>query len=665
MSHDAAPPASAGRHGAVDFLRRVVDPRAVLVFLLAYAVRIVYVLQIRHMPYFDVPLVDGPNYFRMATAIASGSLTGGHEVFWQPPLYSYFLALLFVTVGTRMEAIYAVQAAIGSLSCVLVYAIGRRLFGPRAALCAGLVMALYGPLVHFDAQPLIPVLHIVLVLGGLLMLLRRRGFGAGVLWGLAATATPNILFAVPAASWWAWRRIRTLAMPGLFVLGVALPVLAVAARNWMVAGETVLISSNGGINFYIGNNPDYDRTIRLRPGGEFERLAQEPENLGIVKASARSRYFAGRAWQFLREYPAEAFRLYARKARDLVAGREIPRNQDPYVYRRESSLFSLLLWRSFVSFPFGLVAPLALAALVAGSRGSSDDRRSGVRLLLLYAASYALSILLFFPTDRYRLSLVPVMALLSGNLLAAVPASLRRPGVIAALLGGLVLFNLDALHPGESYPEEEALNRAYALRSKGRVEEARDAYLQAILLNPRRIDAYNSLATMAAEQGRWDEAVARYTDLLEVAPDFVDVRRSRGEAYLALGRKEDARREWQVAIHLAPGAGLALADLCMSYYDEGVLVDGAPYCEQGVRVRPDLPETHLAMGLVARALRQRDRARAELTEASRLFPAGAPGRARAEEILDRMRRHDERVPGGAPPPVPQPETDRGQEDQRK
>jgi tetratricopeptide (TPR) repeat protein len=311
------------------------------------------------------------------------------------------------------------------------------------------------------------------------------------------------------------------------------------------------------------------------------------------------------------------------------------------------------------------VAPLALAGLVAGSRGSSDDRRSGVRLLLLYAASYALSILLFFPTDRYRLPLVPVMALLSGNLLAAVPASLRRPGVIAALLGGLVLFNLDALHPGESYPEEEALNRAYALRSKGRVEEARDAYLQAILLNPRRIDAYNSLATMAAEQGRWDEAVARYTDLLEVAPDFVDVRRSRGEAYLALGRNEDARREWQVAIHLAPGAGLALADLCMSYYDEGVLVDGAPYCEQGVRVRPDLPETHLAMGLVARALRQRDRARAELTEASRLFPAGAPGRARAEEILDRMRRHDERVPGGAPPPVPQPKTDRGQEDQRR
>jgi len=188
-----------------------------------------------------------------------------------------------------------------------------------------------------------------------------------------------------------------------------------------------------------------------------------------------------------------------------------------------------------------------------------------------------------------------------------------------------------------------------AVLSLARTGEARDAYLQAIALNPRRIDPYNALAAIAAERGRWDEAAERYTELLEIAPDFVDVRRSLGEAYLASGRKEDARREWRIAIQLAPGAGLALADLCMSYYDEGVLVDAAPYCERAVQARPDLPETHFAMGLVARALRRRDRARAELAEAVHLFPQGAPGRRRAEEILDRMRRHDERLPEGAPP----------------
>jgi len=530
MRSTPAPPDSAPRYGRLDF-------RSFVVFGVALTIRLVYVAQIRGAPYFDVPLVDGPNYFRMADAIASGSLTGGHEVFWQPPLYPYFLALLFVTIGRGMAGIYAVQAAVGSLSCVLVYLIGRRLFDQSAALCAGLIAALYGPLVYFDAQPLVPVLHVVLVLAAMLLLLRGAAFGAGAAWGLAAAATPNILLVVPAASWWIGRRLRSRAA-WLFVLGVALPVLVVAARNLVVAGDTVLISSNGGLNFYVGNNPDYERTIRLRPGGEFERLAQEPGNLGIVKPSARSRYFASRAWRFLRDYPGEALRLYARKSLDLVAGREIPRNQDAYVYRRESTLLALLLWRHGVSFPFGVIAPLALAGLAAGWRGDPDpDRRAGLRLLLLYAAFYSLSVVVFFPTDRYRLPLVPVAALLAGRFLAGGRDAVRRPHVIAALLCGVVLFNLDAFNPGESYPEEEALNRAYALRSKGRVEEARDAYRQAIALNPHRIDPYNSLAAMAADEGRWDEAIRRYTELLQEAPDFVDVRRSLGEAYLAAGLK--------------------------------------------------------------------------------------------------------------------------------
>src|SRR5262245_32203737 len=240
----------------------------------------------------------------------------------------------------------------------------------------------------------------------------------------------------------------------------------------------------------------------------------------------------------------------------------------------------MLLWRLGVSFPFGVVAPLALASCFMASSGSRDgeteatgrnDRRDGGMLLLLFAGSYALSVLAFFPTDRYRLPLVPIAALGAGRLVADIGTALKSPRVLAALAFGLVLFNLDALRPSEAYPEEEALNRAYALRMKGRTEEARDAYLEAMALNPRRIDPYNSLATMAAEQGRWEETVQRYLALLEIAPDFADVRRSLGEAYLALGRKEEARREWEIAVQLAPGLGLALADLCMSYYDDGRL----------------------------------------------------------------------------------------------
>ncbi len=631
--------------------------RSLWLFVFALLVRLIYVAQIRSAPTFDVPLVDGANYFRTASAIASGDLLGGSQAFWQPPLYPYFLALLLRIFGANMAAIYVVQGALGALSCVLVYALGRRLFGERAAVAASVIMALYGPLIHFDAQPLIPVLHIALMLGGLLLIVRaaaipepglspRRDWAmAGLLFGLSAIATPNLLLAVPLVVFWSPRRTRRVIAPALFLLGVTVPVALVTARNLAVSGEAVLISSNGGINFYIGNNPDYDKTIRIRPGGEFERLAQEPENLGIVGAAARSRYFVARSWDFIAGYPGAALRLYLRKGIDLVAGREIPRNQDQYVYRSYSTLLALLLWRAGVAFPFGVVAPLALAGACAGPRPPT----SGRSVLLMVAAAYALSILLFFPTDRYRLPLVPIAALFAGAALGAPTSTWRRPAFIAALLAGLILFNLDAFRAGELYPEEEALNHATALRMKGRLEEARAEYRRALAIQPDRIDAYNALASMAAQEGKWQDAADLYRELLELAPDFVEVRHSLGQAYLALGRKEEARREWRIAASLAPGAGQALADLCLSFLDEGALGVAEPSCRQGAAVRPDLPETHFALGMYARAMHDRQLARVELKEAARLFPRDHPGRRRAEEILERMRRRDEvpSAPSGA------------------
>jgi 4-amino-4-deoxy-L-arabinose transferase-like glycosyltransferase len=251
--------------------------RSLWVLLIALALRLIYVAQIRDAPYFEVPLVDGANYVRTAGVIAGGDLLAGPQVFWQAPLYPYFLALLMGLFGLGLGQVYVIQALIGAFSCWLVYRIGRRLFGDREALWAALVMACYGPLIFFDAQPLIPVLHILLTLAGILFLLRAGGVGpagdepgankgptvagagrgrdwglAGLFWGLSATATPNILLAVPVAAWWVLRRERAAGSPlrrrwwgcvALFLAGVAIPVMAVTVRNLAVAGEPVLIST--------------------------------------------------------------------------------------------------------------------------------------------------------------------------------------------------------------------------------------------------------------------------------------------------------------------------------------------------------------------------------------------------------------------------------------
>ncbi|MGD8377840.1 MAG: glycosyltransferase family 39 protein, partial [Acidobacteriota bacterium] len=494
-----------------------------LLFLLALAVRLIHVLSIAGLEWFDVPLVDGINYFRTANTIASGDLLAGTAPFWQPPLYPYFLAALIALFGQRMIWIYGVQVVVGSLSCVMTWSLGRRVFSPAAGVWGGAITALYGPLIYFDAQPLVPVVHIALALAGILLVLRAAGIPGGrpggeALWalaglclGLAAIATANLLLVLPVVALWTWRRTRPARGPVLLLTVLAaLPVLLVAARNVAVSGEPVLISSNAGINLFIGNNPDYERTVHIRPGGEFEALAQQPENQGILSASGKSRYFARRALAFLAGDPGLAARVYLRKLGELIAGREVPRNEDLYGYREHSPVLRLLLWRAGVSFPFGLVAPLALAGMLISRRGTREGngreerRRAGRRLLLGFLLVYAATILLFFPTGRYRLPLVPVLAVFAGGFLAAGPAGWRRPAALAGLAAGLLLFNLDALHPSERWPEEEALNRAYALQVKGRMEEARREYERALALDPRRIDPHNSLAVMAAARGDWE-----------------------------------------------------------------------------------------------------------------------------------------------------------------
>ena len=66
---------------------------AVGIFLLALAVRLVYLWQMRSSAWFDALMMDAEYHDQWAQAIISGKdFTGG--AFFRAPLYPYFLALV-------------------------------------------------------------------------------------------------------------------------------------------------------------------------------------------------------------------------------------------------------------------------------------------------------------------------------------------------------------------------------------------------------------------------------------------------------------------------------------------------------------------------------------------------------------------------------------------
>ena len=56
--------------------------------------RLFYLYEYSHSPFFDSPIVDANSFLRQALFIAEGNWLGKEEPFWQPPLYIYFLSLI-------------------------------------------------------------------------------------------------------------------------------------------------------------------------------------------------------------------------------------------------------------------------------------------------------------------------------------------------------------------------------------------------------------------------------------------------------------------------------------------------------------------------------------------------------------------------------------------
>ncbi|HKW51548.1 MAG TPA: glycosyltransferase family 39 protein, partial [Candidatus Eisenbacteria bacterium] len=233
-------------------------------FLAALALRVAHILAMRGSPYFTHPVIDAWTYHDAARSILAGH---GHPdtVFWQPPGYSYFLALVYAITGpTDFFAPRLVQAILGSAAAVLTAWIGARQFGPRVGLAAGAIVALYGTLIYFDGELLGVSVTVALQLIAVALAVAAAGvarpgrlwFGAGLAAGAASLVTAPTLLFVPIFAAFARRRAH------LVILAAALAIAPVTIRNAVKGGEAVLISTNAGINLYIGNNPRYDETIQ-------------------------------------------------------------------------------------------------------------------------------------------------------------------------------------------------------------------------------------------------------------------------------------------------------------------------------------------------------------------------------------------------------------------
>ena len=582
-------------------------------FLLALGVRLVYLSQIKSSPFFSIPLVDAKTYVDQASQIAGGDWLGD-KPFWQPPLYPYFLGVLYALFGERYGVFRAVQFVLGASSCVLIYLIGKRLFNSTVALVAGSMACFYGVFIYFEGELLPPAIAVFLDLAFVLMLLWtreapgvKRGLCSGVVLGLSAITVPNVLLFLPVASVWLWlgrrragydRRKLLACTLGLWV-GTFSMIAAVSVRNYVVGGDRMLISANAGVNFYIGNNPDYDRTVRIRPGPEWDDLLMLPVSEGVERPSERSRFFLSKSWTFMRERPGAYVRLLFRKLGLFWHGNEIKRNSDIYFARQYSWLLSALLWKRGVALPFGVVAPLGLIGILVCLR-----RWREMFLPLGFVLSYMVSVILFFVCARYRAPVIPFLLLFASYAICWGVGRIRsgqytHPAL--ALLGGAVLCGALNLRVGamDSVRDPEVhFNLGYAYRQKGMYARATEEYRRTVQLDPRHIKARSDLASMYALRGMFEKAILEYKRALELEPGSVELTYNLASAYLSQGRYREAIKQYEKAMDLGYRGATGHLSLGYAYMQEGMTDEALRKYLRAIQADSSLVDAHLYLAVL-------------------------------------------------------------------
>jgi tetratricopeptide (TPR) repeat protein len=473
-------------------------------------------------------------------------------------------------------------------------------------------------------------------------------------------------------------------------LGTVVVIAPVTIRNWVVSKEFVLLTTGGGEVFFIGNNADanglYVPPPFVRPDPKYEHadfIDRGSEIAGHPLTPMESSWFWFREGaKFIADSPLQWLRLEGRKLFFFWNWYELPDNLDYSVLQWFSPLLRGLnavwppqtwpapevptgggVWmqmRAHLYSTFGLLAPLGILGMIV-----AWPRRRSLSPLYVLLFGYMGTVLLFFNFSRFRVPVVPILALYAaagtlalgraiGRAARWSSALLRRSGDLSqrgrellpkgaewlAVSGFVVAFVVTNLeYPRGVVPAiEQALLIGNAYYGLGEADKALQSYTSGLILlgeGPQGEEGdallreqFGSRVTRAAVARELEvESVARGPQykgihlgihhgigiaLVQQAQTLLDAGR-RAEAMTVLDR---AIAQFDEALRIAPSYLVSHRKLARAYILKGDTPRGVDILRKAVDLWPEdsqarleLAEVLYSSGEFKDALRQLDAAR--------------------------------------------------------
>jgi protein O-GlcNAc transferase len=135
-----------------------------------------------------------------------------------------------------------------------------------------------------------------------------------------------------------------------------------------------------------------------------------------------------------------------------------------------------------------------------------------------------------------------------------------------------------------------------ALWGQGKFDEAVAAYRQVIGIKPDFAAAHCNLGLALAAQGKLDEAVAAYRRAISIKPDFTEAHSNLGNALSGQGKLDEAVAAYRRAISIKPDFAAAHSNLGNVLSGQGKLDEAVAAYRRAISIKSNYAEAHSNLG---------------------------------------------------------------------
>lgn len=394
-------------------------------FIIALCLRLLWA-GVVHPP----PFSDMEDYYICGLHVLKGEVLAQSpdRIAYRAPLYPTFIAAVSMLFAGTLNPLRIVQALLGAFSPVLLYIIARLWLAPMrdfplpsilkrphaGPAMIGLAFAFMSEHIFFTGLVMTETLYIFSVLVWMLigtLAQRSNNYWLYIIFsallGALALIRPISLFFIPIVAYSSlagvpreqWK--HRLWAPMFAWLALILPW---TIRNFVMLGSLVLITTNSGVNFYIGQHINYS----YYHTGDKETIRKYLADKGGGNEVTEDRLFLQTGFQSLREHPLSFFSRAVKKMYYLYVMQEPPWPWREYPTRHGNVVAPGLVFPGSNYLPIFRWNPVLLLLAATGIVYAwMIGLRQGFPLSMI--ALYSLACILYFARTRYRMPLDPAL----------------------------------------------------------------------------------------------------------------------------------------------------------------------------------------------------------------------------------------------------------------